>query len=68
MDPRWLTAQGVRLTRLVQRPGDIIVTSPIGLHGGINVGFNINDAVNFVVPEWEPYGMAARVCDDFDKR
>lgn len=68
MTPKYMISNGVRLTRLVQRPGEIIITSPIGVHGGINLGFNVNEALNFVVPEWEPYGMEARVCPEFGAR
>lgn len=46
----WQNA-GVRMTRLFQYPGDIVVMMPMGIRGGINLGFNINEAINIATPE-----------------
>jgi hypothetical protein len=62
IDPATLVKRGIDITRVVQYPGDIVVTFPTGWHSGFNVGFNCAEAVNFVVDQWIPYGMEARVC------
>ena len=62
IDPATLIKHGINLTRVVQYPGDIVVTFPLGWHAGFNLGFNCAEAVNFVVDRWIPYGMKARIC------
>lgn len=62
MSPEFLRSRGVKLTRLVQRPGEIVITMPLGIHGGVNTAFCVNESVNFVTPRWEPYGKVAQIC------
>jgi hypothetical protein len=50
--PDVLRAAGIPSCRLVQRPGDLVVTSPGAFHWGYNTGFNIAEATNFATSEW----------------
>ncbi|RLN91301.1 hypothetical protein BBJ28_00018404 [Nothophytophthora sp. Chile5] len=54
--PSVLQANGVRVFTLVQEPGDIILTFPKAYHSGFSEGFNCNEAVNFVLPNWLEFG------------
>ena len=45
--PRVFREAGIRYSRIVQRPGEIIVLHPRAFHAGYNVGFNVAHAVNF---------------------
>ncbi|GMF26200.1 unnamed protein product [Phytophthora lilii] len=54
--PSILRDRGVRVFTLVQEPGDIILTFPKAYHGGFSEGFNCNEAVNFVLPNWIDFG------------
>jgi histone demethylase JARID1 len=64
LSPAILLDHGVSVTRLDQRPGDIVVTFPRAYHAGFNHGFNLAEAVNFALPDWLPFG---RACADLYK-
>lgn len=40
-DPR------LKISKMVQKPGEFIITMPKGLHAGFNMGFNLAEAVNY---------------------
>lgn len=50
--PEWFRLRGITLVRIIQYPGDYIVTFPMGYHFGFNIGFNVNEAVNFGTQRW----------------
>ncbi|KAI9908289.1 hypothetical protein PsorP6_016452 [Peronosclerospora sorghi] len=54
--PSVLRAERVRVYTLVQAPGEIMLTFPKAYHCGFSEGFNCNEAVNFVLPTWLPFG------------
>ncbi|KUF98252.1 Regulator of nonsense transcripts 2 [Phytophthora nicotianae] len=54
--PSVLQSRGLKVFTLVQQPGDIILTFPKAYHCGFSEGFNCNEAVNFVLPNWIDYG------------
>ena len=47
--PEWLTARGVTVYTVLQRPGDYIIIKPGVLHWGMNLGENTAEAVNFAL-------------------
>lgn len=49
----------VPVYRVVQRPGEIIITFPRCYHGGFSHGFNVGEAVNLALPEWFSFGKQA---------
>ncbi|EPX71281.1 histone demethylase Jmj2 [Schizosaccharomyces octosporus yFS286] len=51
-NPKELTKRGVKVYYVDQTPNDFVVTFPKCFHGGINLGFNINEAVNFAPKNW----------------
>ncbi|CAN0055336.1 unnamed protein product [Discosporangium mesarthrocarpum] len=55
MSPARLRHDNVTVSRLLQRPGEFVVTFPKAYHGGFSYGFNCGEAVNFAVPEWISY-------------
>lgn len=61
--PQRLAQAGIRVHRTVQMPGDHIVTFPHGYHGGINLGFNVNEAVNLAPTFWHDFAVRANTCD-----
>ncbi len=44
----------ISLTKIVQNPGEFVITMGSGYHSGFNFGFNIAEAVNFATPDWLP--------------
>ncbi|WBW71822.1 histone demethylase Jmj2 [Schizosaccharomyces osmophilus] len=51
-NPKELTKRGVKVYYVDQAPNEFVVTFPKCFHGGINLGFNINEAVNFAPKNW----------------
>lgn len=56
MNPKRLTDAGVRVSACNQRAGEFVITFPKAYHAGFNHGFNFNEAVNFALSDWLPYG------------
>ncbi|KAI6152394.1 hypothetical protein BKA82DRAFT_4457467 [Pisolithus tinctorius] len=56
MNPKRLTEAGVRVYACNQRAGEFVITFPKAYHAGFNHGLNFNEAVNFALPGWLPYG------------
>ncbi|KAK0550972.1 hypothetical protein OC846_003449 [Tilletia horrida] len=57
MSPERLREQGVRVYAADQRPNEFVVTFPKAYHSGFNQGFNLNEAVNFALPDWIDTGL-----------
>lgn len=49
--------------KALQKPGEYIITFPKCYHAGFNTGYNFNEAVNFTLDTWLPYGIEA--CQDY---
>ncbi|CDO93748.1 unnamed protein product [Kluyveromyces dobzhanskii CBS 2104] len=56
---------GIDCYKAVQNPGEYIITYPKCYHAGFNSGFNFNEAVNFTLDLWLPYGLQS--IDDYKK-
>eukprot|EP00750_Incisomonas_marina_P029138 INCI7053.1.p1 GENE.INCI7053.1~~INCI7053.1.p1 ORF type:complete len:1777 (+),score=250.18 INCI7053.1:445-5775(+) len=52
INPSTLRMHGVDVYKVVQEPGDFIVTFPRGYHSGFSLGFNCGEAVNFATADW----------------
>ncbi|CAO1634840.1 unnamed protein product [Parajaminaea phylloscopi] len=52
MSPEKLRKEGVRVFACDQRANEIVITYPKAYHSGFNHGFNLNEAVNFALPDW----------------
>ncbi|KAI8455341.1 JmjC domain, hydroxylase-domain-containing protein, partial [Phakopsora pachyrhizi] len=52
MSPGRLKRAGVRTYVCDQRPNEFVITCPRSYHSGFNHGFNLNEAVNFCLPDW----------------
>ncbi|XP_024398635.1 putative lysine-specific demethylase JMJ16 isoform X2 [Physcomitrium patens] len=59
LSPSFLKPEGVPVYRLVQQPGDFVITFPNAYHSGFNAGFNVAEAVNVAPVDWLPHGQAA---------
>ncbi|KDN53130.1 hypothetical protein K437DRAFT_242549 [Tilletiaria anomala UBC 951] len=57
MGPAKLKKEGVRVFACDQRPNEFVITYPKAYHAGFNHGFNLNEAVNFALPDWMDYGL-----------
>lgn len=55
--PENLKLWQIPYSKIVQRPGEFILTFPCGYHAGLNHGFNCNKAVNFSTDRWIEYGI-----------
>ena len=47
-DPYILLTLGIRVFFIRQKPGDIVITPPGGIHGGLNAGPNLAESINFM--------------------
>ncbi|KAF9037813.1 hypothetical protein BDZ89DRAFT_1061401 [Hymenopellis radicata] len=56
MNPDRVKKAGVRVYSCNQRAGEFVITFPKSYHAGFNHGLNFNEAVNFALPDWLPYG------------
>ncbi|AMD22474.1 HHL296Cp [Eremothecium sinecaudum] len=54
---------GISCYKAVQYPGEYIITYPKCYHAGFNSGYNLNEAVNFTLDLWIPFGLQA--IDDY---
>eukprot|EP01018_Ginkgo_biloba_P034449 Gb_39738 [translate_table: standard] len=61
MSPEILVGAGVPCCRLVQNPGEFVVTFPRAYHLGFSHGFNCGEAANFATPEWLKVAKEAAV-------
>jgi len=47
-----LKNKGIKLRKIVQKPGEFIILRAEAYHAGFNAGFNIAEAVNFALFSW----------------
>ncbi|XP_047316198.1 probable lysine-specific demethylase ELF6 [Impatiens glandulifera] len=52
LSPEVVVASGIPCCRLVQYPGEFVVTFPRAYHIGFSHGFNCGEAANFGTPKW----------------
>ncbi|KAL3919680.1 MAG: hypothetical protein SGILL_003633, partial [Bacillariaceae sp.] len=57
--PRLLQNADVPTYKLLQYPGEFVVTFPRAFHGGFSMGPNIGEAVNFATHDWIAHGSDA---------
>ena len=57
MSPDKLKKHGVRVYACDQRANEFVITYPKAYHAGFNHGFNLNEAVNFALPDWIDFGL-----------
>lgn len=62
VSPQKLAKDGIPLNRVVQFPGEIILTYPYGYHSGFNIGFNCAESINFATEGWLDIGRKAEAC------
>ena len=63
--PHHLLGAKIPVTRVVQQPGEFVITMPYAYHSGFNLGLNCAEAVNFGSERWLPYGQKCRPCKCF---
>ncbi|XP_078445765.1 lysine-specific demethylase ELF6-like [Wolffia australiana] len=52
VSPEIITQTGIPCCRIVQNPGEFVVTFPKAYHVGFSHGFNCGEAANFASPTW----------------
>ncbi|CAH2074197.1 unnamed protein product [Thlaspi arvense] len=52
VSPEMIIASDIPCCRLVQNPGEFVVTFPRSYHVGFSHGFNCGEAANFGTPQW----------------
>ncbi|KAG8380515.1 hypothetical protein BUALT_Bualt06G0023700 [Buddleja alternifolia] len=61
LSPEVIVASGIPCYRLVQNPGEFVVTFPRAYHIGFSHGFNCGEAANFGTPKWLSVAKEAAV-------
>ncbi|KAJ7975050.1 Lysine-specific demethylase [Quillaja saponaria] len=61
LTPDVVVASGIPCCRLIQNPGEFVVTFPRAYHVGFSHGFNCGEAANFGTPEWLKIAKEAAV-------
>ncbi|CAH1438414.1 unnamed protein product [Lactuca virosa] len=61
LSPETVVASGIPCCRLVQNPGEFVVTFPRAYHIGFSHGFNCGEAANFGTPKWLSVAKEAAV-------
>ncbi|KAH3902477.1 histone demethylase SCDLUD_000054 [Saccharomycodes ludwigii] len=59
-DPKFINSK-IKCFKAIQNPGEYIITFPKCYHAGFNCGYNFNEAVNFTLNSWLPYGIEALI-------
>mmetsp|Transcript_37857 Transcript_37857/g.43239 ORF Transcript_37857/g.43239 Transcript_37857/m.43239 type:complete len:663 (-) Transcript_37857:188-2176(-) len=57
--PRLLQNDDVPVYKVVQYPGEYVITFPMSFHGGFSMGPNVGEAVNFATHDWIAHGSEA---------
>ena len=63
IDPKLLLEAGIKVTRVVQQPGDFVITFPRSYHTGYNSGANVAEAANFACPLWMDCAGSLKKCE-----
>ncbi|XP_025617297.1 lysine-specific demethylase ELF6 [Arachis hypogaea] len=61
ISPEVVVASGIPCCRLIQNPGEFVVTFPRAYHVGFSHGFNCGEAANFGTPQWLTVAKEAAV-------
>ncbi|XP_022765390.1 probable lysine-specific demethylase ELF6 isoform X2 [Durio zibethinus] len=61
LSPELIVASGIPCCRLIQNPGEFVVTFPRAYHVGFSHGFNCGEAANFGTPQWLQVAKEAAV-------
>lgn len=61
LSPEVVVASGIPCCRLVQNPGEFVVTFPRSYHVGFSHGFSCGEAANFGTPQWLAIAKEAAV-------
>ncbi|XP_022748464.1 probable lysine-specific demethylase ELF6 [Durio zibethinus] len=61
LSPELIVASGIPCCRLLQNPGEFVVTFPRAYHVGFSHGFNCGEAANFGTPQWLQIAKEAAV-------
>ncbi|KAF2295707.1 hypothetical protein GH714_033666 [Hevea brasiliensis] len=61
LSPEVVVSSSIPCCRLIQNPGDFVVTFPRAYHVGFSHGFNCGEAANFGTPQWLKVAREAAV-------
>ena len=59
VSPAQLISENIPVYRLLQEPGEFVVTFPQAYHSGFSHGWNVAEATNFALADWLPFGRRA---------
>lgn len=62
ISPQVLKQNNIPFNKIIQEPGEFMVTFPFGYHAGFNHGFNAAESTNFASKRWIEYGKKASQC------
>ena len=62
VSPELLRQHNIPVVRMIQYPGEWIISAPGAYHSGFNHGYNCAESTNFATSSWLPFGAVARPC------
>ena len=62
IDPKLVLKAGIKVTRVEQQAGDMVITNPRAYHTGYNTGYNVAEAANFGHDSWLEYAKKVKEC------
>jgi len=63
VSPEELRSAGLDVCRMVQKPGEVVITFPYAYYCWVDTGFNVCESSRFGTRRWLEYGKRHRGCD-----
>lgn len=63
INPSILLNKKIKIHKVLQKPGEFIITLGKCYHAGFNMGYNCAEAVNFANRNWIRFGFKAKSCN-----
>ena len=63
INPSIILSKKIKIHKVLQNPGEFIITLGKCYHAGFNMGYNCAEAVNFANRNWINYGFKANFCN-----
>ena len=63
VNPSIILKKKIKVHKVLQNPGEFVITLGKCYHAGFNMGYNCAEAVNFANKNWINFGIKAKSCN-----